>query len=116
MVKKTQAQTPLKGADKSPEEIAQAFMQLWQEKWNETLKQKGWPEAAPMPGIGQMPFFNPFMPMNGFTAPTGASADAETIKKLEARVAALEKKSAAAKAAPQKPAKKASKKAAAKRK
>lgn len=86
MAKKTQAQTP----PQTPEEIAQAFMQLWQEKWNDTLKQKGWPEGAPMPGLGQMPFFNPFMPMNSFTAPTPAADDA-TLKKMEARIAELEK-------------------------
>lgn len=94
MTKKTQAKTGPKDHTKTPEEIAQAFMQLWQEKWNETLHQKGWPTDAPTPALGQMPFFNPFMPMNGFTAP--AAAETETIKKLEARIAALEKRLASA--------------------
>ena len=89
MTKKTQAQTPPNGTNKSPEEIAQAFLQLWQEKWNDTLQKKGWPQGAAMPELGQMPFFNPFMPMNGFAAP---AADDAALKKLEMRVAALEKK------------------------
>lgn len=92
MTKKTQAHTP-----QTPEEIAQAFLQLWQEKWNETLQKKGWPQGAAMPELGQMPFFNPFMPMNGFTAP---AADDAALKNLEMRVAALEKKLAIKQTAP----------------
>ncbi len=95
MTKKTQAKTPPRQKPaKTPEEIAQAFMQLWQEKWNDTLREKGWPDSAPTPGLGQMPFFNPFMPMNGFTA--AATTENDTIQKLEARVAALEKRLAVA--------------------
>lgn len=86
----TKAKTP---PHKTPEEIAQAFMHLWQEKWNETLQQKGWPVDAPTPGLGQMPFFNPFMPMNSFNAAPAGEAD--TIKKLEKRIADLEKRLAA---------------------
>jgi len=67
-------------------------MRLWQQKWAEMLKDKGWPEGMAMPGMGQtmghMPFMMPFM--GGFGG--GDPALVQRIEALEKRVAALEKK------------------------
>jgi hypothetical protein len=80
MTKKTQTE--------SPQFDPEAFMKLWQSKWSEMMKEKGWPENAAMPNMGQMPFLMPFMPnFSGF----GGAADTR-IEELEKRVAALEKK------------------------
>lgn len=40
------------------------FAALWQTKWAEMLQEKGWPEQAAMPSIGQLPFMMPFMMPN----------------------------------------------------
>ena len=84
MKKKTQTE--------SPEFDTEAFMKLWQAKWAEMMKEKGWPEGMQMPNMGQMPFFMPFMPnFSGF----GASPDnamQSRIEYLEKRVSILEKK------------------------
>lgn len=68
-------------------------MRLWQQKWAEMLKEKGWPEGAAMPGMaqamGHMPFMMPFM---GF-----GNTDSALLQRLEAvekRLAALERKPA----------------------
>jgi hypothetical protein len=80
MAKKTQTESPPFDADE--------FMKLWQGKWAQMMKEKGWPENMAMPQMGQMPFFMPFMPgFSGF----GASPD-NRIAELEQRIAALEKK------------------------
>lgn len=69
------------------------FMKLWQDKWAEMLKEKGWPETMAMPQMGQMPFMMPFMPnFGGFGAAPDNTALHNKIAELEQRIATLEKK------------------------
>lgn len=68
---------------------AEAFTKLWQEKWADMLREKGWPEQMAMPNMGQMPFMMPFMPnFSGF----GDNAMQNRIAELEQRIVVLEKK------------------------
>jgi len=70
---------------------SEAFAKLWQQKWTDMLKEKGWPENMAMPGMGQMPFMMPFMPnFSGFGVPA-ANAMQTRIEALEKRIAVLEK-------------------------
>ena len=76
----------------SPGGSPEDFVQLWQQKWAEMLKEQGWPEGMAMPGMGQamgqMPFMMPFM--SGFG---GSNAELlQRIEALEKRLAMLEKK------------------------
>lgn len=78
---------------------AEAFMKLWQDKWAEMLREKGWSAEFAMPGAGHMPFMMPFMA--GFGAPPApATAPDELlvarIELLEKRIELLEKQNAAA--------------------
>jgi len=84
MTKKTQTE--------SPSFDTESFMKLWQQKWAEMMKEKGWPEGTTMPNMGQIPFLMPFMPnFSGFGAATD-NAMQSRIEYLEQRVALLEKK------------------------
>ncbi len=83
---------PSAGADMA------AFATLWQQKWGELLQEKGWPEQAAMPSIGQMPFMFPFMipgmasapPAPMPTPPAPSAIDAATLQVLIQRIAQLE--------------------------
>ncbi len=70
-------------------------MKLWQDKWAQMMKEKGWPETMAMPQMGQMPFYMPFMSgFSGFgqSSPTDNTALIGRIVELEQRLAAVEKK------------------------
>lgn len=63
MTRKTQNQgnKTKNGTEASPEELMTQFTQLWQEKWGQMLREKGWPTDMPPPNLAAMPFLNPFM-------------------------------------------------------
>jgi anion-transporting ArsA/GET3 family ATPase len=88
MTDKTQTHS---SASPSPEE----FMKLWQEKWGQMMKEKGWPETMAMPQMSQMPFMMPFMSgFPEFQQPANPDTDAllSRITELEKRLASVEKK------------------------
>jgi hypothetical protein len=86
MAKKTQTESPAFNPDE--------FAKLWQDKWAQMMKEKGWPEGTAMPNMGQMPFLMPFMPnFSGFGAATD-NAMQSRIEELEKRIARLEKQMA----------------------
>lgn len=91
--KPTSKKAPEQSAAFNAEELAA----LWQEKWQQMLQEKGWPDHLAAPAMGQMPFMMPFMmPGMGFNmAPnTTDTATIQTllqrIEKLEARIMELE--------------------------
>ena len=73
------------------------FAALWQQKWMEMLQEKGWPEQAAMPSMGQLPFLMPFMPFGQTgSAQSGQSDPAipdllRRVEQLEQRIMELEK-------------------------
>ena len=93
MTKKHQNQA---GTPPSPEEIMAQFSAVWQEKWQDMLREKGWPSDAPTPSMAAMPFMNPFMmPMMMGQPSTNDTIILELVKKisvLEKRIIELEGK------------------------
>lgn len=86
--KQTQDQT------EAPQAAADAFLKLWQEKWQQMLAEKGWPTGAAMPDMAQMPFMNPFLSF-GFPNMGHMMKPGDTTAALQQKIAELEKRMAA---------------------